>query len=194
MRAAVGVASFVFLVSACIAVSAQTTESPDVSWSKLYLPASDGLLGLRYGMDRAACGAVLRERGFEARNASSDAQLRFEGEVLGQRAEVALTFLSTGRRVGRELLARIELRWRYDGAIRSPRHIYERLQELLVRRYGPAIGSEDAAWSAVENGSGRRVCAYIGPETAARLEIRGVRKELYRVQLRLEFPPWAEQL
>jgi hypothetical protein len=163
-------------------------------WQGRYLPAGDGLFGLRYGMDRESCAKILPAKDLAARTASSADQLRFAGRVLGEDANVTLHFVGVGTGGGGERLARIVVRWSYDGALRSPRRIFESLDTLMVRRYGQAVQRYDGSWPAIENGSDLRARAYMGPETEAVLEIRGVREDLYRVELRLEFPPWAEQL
>jgi len=171
----------------------QVTEG-SASWAHFYLPASDGILGLRYGMDRRAATEAMRARDLDPRAASRRGSMRFVGQVLEKEADVLLDFLGPGPEGGADRLARIEVRWRCDGTMRAPRRIFESLSDLLEKRYGAPIRVVEDAWPALETGAGTRGRAYSGPQTEALVEIQGVRKDLYRVDLRLQFPPWADGL
>ncbi len=183
------VAGLLFFLSMGLGPSSRAQD-----WESRYLPASDGLFGLRFGMDRERCAEILSTREFRSRRGGSSEQLRFEGKVLGENATVVLRFLAGGLDGGEERLARIEVRWRYDGALRRPRRIFEDFEALFGRRYGPAVVESRGSWAAIESGSDRQLRAFEGVETLATVEIRGVRKDVYRVEVRLEFPPWASRL
>lgn len=207
---------FVWSIAACLvffgpAPSAQgqtTTDDPfDVldesgapdprqPWIGWYGPFSDGLIGLRFGMDRFVALRLLRDRGLEGRPAR-EGLLRFEGEFLGETAEVSLEFTRTqfddagdpiDDGIANGQLRRIQVTWQLLGLPHKPLRLFERLDGLLTARYGEPVLAEDDGFTALDVGDGLVRKVYFGREARAQLELQAYRPHRYYLVLALENP------
>ena len=169
---------------------------PQRPWVDWYAPFTDGLIDLRFGMDRFVVLRLLRERGLEGQPAR-DGELRFEGELLGEQAEVRLEFSRTryddagvpiddGIKVGQ--LRRIQVTWQLLGLPHKPLRLFERLDGLMARRYGEPVLSEDDGFAALDTGDGLVRKVYFGREARAQVELQAYRPERYYLVLALVNP------
>ncbi len=161
---------------------------PRQPWEGWYGPPADGLIGLRFGMDRFVVLRTMADRDDLESRAARDGQLRFEGRFLGATAEVLLDFTepSTGDRTGR--LRRIQVQWRLFGLPNRPLSLYDRLDGLLAARYGGPVSEHDDGYAALDSGDGVVRRMYVGPEARAQVQIEAYRPQRYWVILALESP------
>lgn len=179
------------LLLALIALTAPAAAQVAPPWEGWYLPPADGLLKLRFGMDPATVDSILTERGLEPYAAAEESQLRHDGKILGRPANVLTRFADARGAMREGRLARIELRWRWEGTLRAPERIFEQLVGLMSERYGDPIRVQEPKRADLEVGTGHGWQAFQGPEAQVLVEIQAVRPELYRVGLRMDFPRWA---
>lgn len=169
---------------------------PQRPWIGWYGPFTDGLVDLRFGMDRFTALRVARDRGLDGQPAR-DGELRFEGEFLGERAELRLTFtmpetdddgapIDDGIRRGQ--LRRIQITWSLFGLPHKPLKLFEQLDGLMAKRYGEPVLSEDDGFSALDVGDGVVRSVYFGREARAQVEVQAYRPERYYVVIALENP------
>ncbi|HKK70678.1 MAG TPA: hypothetical protein VKA86_05625 [Candidatus Krumholzibacteria bacterium] len=166
------------------------TGAPDPRqpWEGWYGPLADGLIGLRFGMDRFVVLRTMADREDLESSAARDGQLRFEGRFLGQAAEVLLDFTepTPGDHTGR--LHRIQVQWRLFGLPSRPLRLYEQLDGLLAARYGDPVSEHDDGFAALDSGDGLVRRVYVGPEARAQVQIEAYRSQRYWVILALESP------
>mgnify|MGYP006277772871 CR=1 FL=1 len=166
------------------------TGAPDPrqTWEGWYGPPADGLIGLRFGMDRFVVLRTMADRDDLESRAARDGQLRFEGRFLGETAEVLLDFTepSDVDRTGR--LRRIQVQWRLFGLPNRPLSLYDRLDGLLAARYGDPVSEHDDGYAALDSGDGLVRRMYVGPEARAQVQIEAYRSQRYWVILALESP------
>jgi hypothetical protein len=165
-----------------------TAERPMAEpWVGWHGPLDDGLLGLRFGMDRFTVGRILRER--ELRGRSSRAHmLRFEGSVLSRNGEVLVEFRPDSATPNGERLSRIQIIWTIEGVPHGALSLFERLDGMLRSRYGEARLVEEDGFAALDNGWGQYRRVYAGPQAKALLHLESTRQERYRLTLHLESP------
>ena len=156
-------------------------------WVGWHGPIDDGLLGLRFGMDRFATARSLRERGLEGQHSRSQTQL-FGGQVLGHSGEVLTEFRPDTQAPTGERLSRIQIMWRIDGLPNRAMALFERLDGLLASRYGTPLLAEEDGYAALDNGWGSFQRGYVGPQAKAYLVVEAIRNQRFRVVLSLESP------
>lgn len=173
---------------------AKGSIDPSRPWVGWYGPFTDGLIDLRFGMDRFTVLRVARDRGFEGMPASDD-ELRFEGTLLGETVEVRLSFTSRGSDdddVPDEIvpgqLKRIQVTWRLTGLPQRPLALFERLDGLMQRRYGDPVLTRDDGFTALDVGDGTVRSLYVGPEARTQVELQAYRPERYYVVVALTNP------
>ncbi len=155
-------------------------------WEGWYGPFADGAFGLRFGMDRATVARIADEHAWKVL-ASRDRTLRYEARVAGLKGEVLLLFLDDGGADGR--LREIRVSWTLDGLPQRPWRLYQRLVELLEKRYGEAVAvQEEDGRQSLDTGRGIFRRLYYGEETKALVELRAVRPEHFLLVYRLENP------
>lgn len=159
-------------------------SQPWVGW---HGPLDDGLLGLRFGMDRFAVSRILRERGLDGRPSRPQTQ-RFEGPILGHPGEVLTEFRPDAQAPTGERLSRIQIMWRIDGLPNRAVELFGKLEGMLVSRYGDPLLSEDDGYAALDNGWGKNRRGYVGTQAKALLEVEAIRSQRFRVVLSLESP------
>lgn len=165
-----------------------TAERPMAEpWAGWHGPFDDGLLGLRFGMDRFTAGRILRERDLRGRAARAST-LRFEGSVLSRNGEVLVDFRPDPAAPGGERLSRIQLIWTIEGVPHGAHALFERLDGMLHSRYGEARLVEEDGFAALDNGWGQYRRVYAGPQAKALLHLESTRQERYRLTLHLESP------
>lgn len=169
---------------------------PSQPWIGWYGPFGDGLLGLRFGMDRFVALRLMRDRGLDSRPAR-EGELRFEGEFLGETAEVGLEFTRTrfddagdpiDDGIANGQLRRIQVTWQLLGLPHKPLRLFERLDGLLAARYGTPVLEEDDGFTALDVGDGLVRKVYFGREVRAQVELRAYRPKRYYLVLALENP------
>jgi len=166
---------------------------PSRPWVGWHGPFVDGLIDLRFGMDRFTVLRLARDRGFEGTPASDD-ELRFEGTLLGETVEVRLTFTSrSGETDGSAEIApgqlrRIQVTWRLTGLPQRPLRLFERLDDLMRKRYGEPVLTLDDGFAALDVGKGTVRSLYVGPEARAQVELQAYRPERYYVVVALTNP------
>ena len=158
--------------------------TPWVGW---HGPLDDGLLGLRFGMDRFAVGRNLRERGLQGLPARAQTQ-RFEGKILGHTGEVLTDFRPDVQAPKGERLSRIQIAWRIDGLPNRALDLFESLRTMLEARYGDPLLSEEDGYSALDSGWGSFRRGYAGPQARALLVVEAIRNQRFRVVILVESP------
>ena len=160
---------------------------PDQPWIGWHGPFVDGLIGLRFGMDRVSALRVARDRDLISR-AARDGQMRFEGEFLGEPAEVLLDFTEADDPGASGHLHRIRVQWNLFGLPQRPLALFGRLDGMLASRYGDPVRTQDDGFTALDRGDGLVRKLYFGPETRAQVDLQAYRPQRYYVILALENP------
>lgn len=156
-------------------------------WVGWYGPLDDGLLGLRFGMDRFEVGRRMRERGLEGQ-ASRPGTQRFEGALLGSTGEVLTEFRPDAQAPNGERLSRVQISWRIDGVPNRAVDLFERLDAMLESRYGEPLLSTEDGYAALDSGWGEFRRGYVGPQAKALLVVEAIRSQRFRVVISLESP------
>lgn len=159
-------------------------SQPWVGW---HGPLDDGLLGLRFGMDRFAVSRILRERDLEGRPSRPQTQ-RFEGSILGHPGEVLTEYRPDPHAPTGERLSRIQIMWRIDGLPNRAVELFGKLEGMLASRYGEPLLAEDDGYAALDNGWGKNRRGFVGTQAKALLEVEAVRSQRFRVVISLESP------
>ena len=160
------------------------TERP---WEGWHQQLADGVIGLRFGMDRFTVADILVERGFAARPGRGGT-LRYEGKLLDEQVMAVLTFNDAANAGMGGRLHEIQLHWNLAGLPRVPLRLFERLDGMLESRYGVPLAVESAGRGALETGNGVERKFYEGPEARAVLELLSLRPERFDLVFRLESP------
>ena len=175
-----------------VPVAAQDDEAGfdsvgDYPWVGFQGPLSDGLHGLRFGMGGFEVNRVLREKELEPANARPYT-LRFEGEVLGQPAEIIAEFDQSRPSTPGASLRVVQIRWDFRGLPQNGFRYFNRLDELLASRYGRPVLEKDDGMANLDTGSGRLQRLYYGPQARAWLEYVAIRRQEYALMIRIECP------
>jgi hypothetical protein len=159
----------------------------DYPWVGFYGPLSDGLHGLRFGMGGFEVNRILREKGMEPANARPYT-LRFEGQVLGQPAEVVAEFDQSSPASPGANLRVVQIRWDFRGLPQNGFRYFSRLDEMLASRYGKPVLVKDDGMQNLDTGNGRLQRLYYGPQARAWLEYQALRRQEYVLMIRIECP------
>lgn len=165
-------------------LDARPVAEPWVGW---HGPLDDGLLGLRFGMDRFSVARVLRERGLSGRH-SREHTLLFGGTILSRNGEILTEFRPDPTAPNGERLSRIQLMWTIEGVPHGALGLFERLDAMLRSRYGEPRMVEEDGFAALDSGWGQYVRGYVGTQAKAVLHLESTRRERYRLLLSLESP------
>ena len=159
----------------------------DYPWIGFQGPLSDGLHGLRFGMDGFEVNRILREKGLEPANARPYT-LRFEGQVLGQAAELIAEFDEEQASSPGASLRVVQIRWNFQGLPQGGFRYFTRLNEMLASRYGNPVMEKDAGMQNLDSGQGRLQRLYYGPQAQAWLEYMAIQRQEYVLMIRIECP------
>jgi hypothetical protein len=165
--------------------TAAVAQSP---WRGWVGPWADGIFGLRFGMDRAACRRQVQEELDLRARSARPGTLRYEGRLAGAPASLVLEF-TDGPHGGGELLHRILIAWEGIGGGGSrAQKLFELLEKGLRERYGSPLLIRDASIADISSGYKEAVRLHEGPEAQAQLTLRSPGTGNLRVQLILISP------
>ena len=157
-------------------------------WEEWIGPIGDGIMDFRFGMDRQTAREMAQRRKVKAVH-SRRGTSRYEGNFLSMDGELLLEFAPDPRWGGGEVLTRIRLDWvGIPGGGGRPQAMFESLDQLLQKRYGPAIFRRDASISEISSGFRDGLHVYKGPEMQAQLSLRSAGGESIRLMLVLICP------
>jgi hypothetical protein len=159
----------------------------DYPWVDFHGPLSDGLHGLRFGMDGFAVNRILREKGLEPANARPYT-LRFTGDVLGQAAELVAEFDAENPSRSGASLRVVQIRWIFRGLPQQGFRYFTRLDEMLATRYGKPVMQKDEGMQNLDAGEGQLQRLYYGPQAQAWLEYAAIRRQEFALMIRIECP------
>jgi len=159
----------------------------DFPWVGWHGPLSDGLHGLRFGTTGFMVNRVMREKGLEPSNARPYT-LRFGGKVLGEQAELLVSFTTAKPSAPNTQLRAVQIRWVLRGLLAQSLDLFGRLDSMLSDRYGTAVHSRQDAVADLEAGSGNYQRLYYGPEATAWLELAAQGHLQYALLIRIECP------
>ena len=159
----------------------------DYPWIGFVGPLSDGLHGLRFGMGGYEVLRILREKGLEPATARPYT-LRFEGEVLGEDAEIIAEFDRERPSSPGASLRVVQIRWNFRGLPQNGFRYFTRLDEMLASRYGKPVLEKDDGMANLDTGSGRLQRMYYGQQARAWLEYVAIRRQEFALMIRIECP------
>jgi hypothetical protein len=159
----------------------------DYPWVGFVGPLSDGLHGLRFGMDGFQVNRILRDKQLEPANARPYT-LRFEGDVLGESAEIVAEFDRDRPSTPGANLRVVQIRWDFRGLPQNGLRYFTRLNDMLASRYGAPVLEKDDGMANLDTASGRLQRLYYGPQARAWLEYVAIRRQEYLLMIRIECP------
>lgn len=190
VRRAGRILGFALLLLALLSPEA-AAQKPWVGW---YGPLSDGIMGFRFGMDRADVRAEAQRRNVTAVHARSNT-MRYTGSFLSTEGELLFEFRPDEARPGRELLIQIRIDWvGIEGGGGRPKSMFDSLTKLLEERYGPAVYRRDAEVYDISSGFRDALHIYEGTEMQAQLSLSSASKQSLRLMLLLISPQLDQRM
>lgn len=159
----------------------------DYPWIGFVGPLSDGLHGLRFGMGGFEVNRIMRDKGLEPATARPYT-LRFEGDVLGEGAEIIAEFDRSSPSSSGANLRVVQIRWNFEGLPQKGFRFFNRLDEMLASRYGTPVLKKDDGMANLDTGSGRLQRMYYGQQARAWLEYVAIRRQEFALMIRIECP------
>jgi hypothetical protein len=159
----------------------------DYPWVGWFGPLSDGLHGLRFGTGGFEVNRVMKEKGLSG-SPARPYTLRFEGDVLGEMAELIGGFTTQRPSASAASLRVIQIRWVFRGLPQRGMKLFGKLDGMLASRYGEPVVSREDGLSDLETGAGRYQRLYYGREVRAWLELAALGGQQYALIIRMECP------
>jgi hypothetical protein len=178
------------LLPVLIVASARAQEP----WDGWHGPPSEGVAGIRFGMDREAVGEAARAQGFHQLEAR-EGTMRFSGKLYGRRMELLAEFQqdTLGGFGGRLYHLRVtwdDLKGGAGGAVQ----FFEKIDAGLAARHGTSLLSRDSSPGQLSTGTGRYLRVYRDVELQAVLELTAPRPERYNLTLLMDYPQLHPEL
>lgn len=162
-----------------------------VPWNGWHGPPSEGIAGVRFGMDRESVGMAAREAGLHQLDARRGT-MRFGGRLHDRRVELLVEFHEdpVGHRLSRIQLTWDDLKGGAGGAVR----FFEGIDAKLTAGHGPPLARQDSSPGQLSTGTGAYLRLYRDVELQAVLELKAIRPDRYNLTLMMDYPQLQPEL